>query len=173
MLTDKQRKGLLTAYSDEHTLYPDTDPMFGTHPKTIRFLVSKGLIEAQDEGDVDSEYDLTKRGRRALGMTGRAMTKPARMKTAVVRATCLLVGVEPSELKGSVIRPKQLGSAVWLNDEDEADYDDALMLVDLRSAGLGRVDELDWYCVAKLVGELGFPCSVEANRSVVSFWPED
>ena len=172
MLSEKERNGLMLAYSDDNILYPDTDPMFGTHPKTVRSLLNKGLVTPYDEGEFDSEYDLTAKGRKALGLTGALMKKPARIKTAVVRAIIHFIDDAP-ELKACVFPPKKLNAVVWLNDEDQADYDDALILVDLREDELGHVDEHCWPCVAKLVGELGFPCDVEANRKIVSFWSQD
>lgn len=171
MLSDKQRDALMKAYSDDYTLYADSDPMFGTHPKTIGALVSKGLIEPLDEDD-ETEYDITAAGRKALGLTGSAMKKPGRVRTAVHRAIVLFLGDTP-DLKASIFPPKKLNAAVWVNDEQQADYSDAMMLVDLREADLGQVDEHVWSCVAKLLGELGWDCYVEANRKIVSFWPDD
>ena len=172
MLSDKEHKALMFAYSEDLTLVADTDPMFGSHPRTIRALAKKGFIEAYDEDDEESEYELTRAGRVALGLTAAAMKKPARVKTAVLRAIRIFIG-ETRELKACVFPPKQLNAQVWVNDEQAADYIDAMMLVDLREADLGFVDEHCWTCVGQLVGELGFPCDVETNRQIASFWPQD
>ncbi len=169
MLSDKQRAALLMAYSDDYSLVADSDPMFGAHPQTIRALVKKGLLEAESE-DEDAEYELTSKGRKALGLTGSAMKKPGRLKTAVHRALVLFVDDAP-DLKACIFPPKKLNATVWLHDEAPLDYDDALMLVDLREADLGRVDEHIWSCVAKLLGELGWECYVEANRQIAAVWP--
>ena len=45
-MTEKQRSALLLAASSQHILICDSDPLFGVHPRTIRALLKKARITA-------------------------------------------------------------------------------------------------------------------------------
>ena len=172
MLSEAAIDALTVAYTDCYSLYPSDDSSMGAHPNTIRSLVKKGLIEAEDEDDFECEYFITAKGREALGLTGKALNKPKRLKTAVERAIVHFIG-DTGLLKESIFPPKDLNAAVWVNDEQQADYTDALMLVDIHEAELGQVGHHVVSAIGGYVRELGFDIFVESNHRFIEFWPEE
>ena len=72
-----------------------------------------------------------------------------------------------------MFEPEDLPGAVWVNDDQQADFSEALWLVDTGESDLIGFDDVDWACVARLVSELGFPCYTSSTRYIQAFWPED
>lgn len=170
MLSEAAIDALTIAYGDTISLFPDAYGGSGNHPRTIRTLVNKGLLEPEDEDDFECEYFITQKGRKALGLSGAAMKKPKRLKTAVHRAIVHWIG-DTGLLTENIYPPSGLSAAVWVNDEQQADYSDALMLVDIHDAELGRVDDFIVSAIEKMVRELGFDVAVETSRLFIEFWP--
>ena len=172
--TDRQRHALMLAYSEHHVLYGYGDEFTGVSPNTTRSLLARGWVVPIDPDDIDDELVITRTGKRVLGLTGVFLRKPKRMKTAVVRAVGYFVYPEP-KLRAATFRPEKLNSTVWVNDEQKADFSDALLVVDMSQADLVGLadDELSWACAATLVSELGFPCYVSRTRYVQAFWPDE
>ena len=171
-MSEKEKLALMRAYGDDYCLQPDESSEFGPHPRTIRSLVKKGLIEPEDEDYFYCEYDITSAGRVALGVTGSLMRKPKRLKTAIRRAIGHFMGETPN-LGRCVFTPDKLSYVVWVNDEQQADYGDALMLVDIDAADLMGFEDFRWSCVGALVRDLGFECYADVDRLLVAFWPDD
>jgi hypothetical protein len=170
MLSEAAINALTTAYGETISLFPDAFGEQGNHPRTIRALVKKGLLEPEDEDDFECEYFITKKGRQALGLSGSAMTKPKRLKTAVRRAIVHWIG-DTGLLSENIYPPSQLSAVVWVNDEQQADYSDALMLVDTHGAELGQVDDFVVGAIERMVRDLGFDVAVETSRLFIEFWP--
>ena len=171
MLSDKARTSLMYAYVEEYSLYPDEDRV-GAHPRTIRSLVKKGLIEPEDEEDFDCDYTITDAGREALGLTGSLMRPPKRLKTAIHRAIVHFLD-DTGDLRKHIYTPDKINAVVWVNDEQQADYSEALMVVDVIDADLRIYEDYEWECVGELVRELGFECYVDVGRQIAAFWPID
>jgi hypothetical protein len=173
-LTESQRHALLLAYSSRHELYDYGDDFNGVSQSTLRSLVRKGSLEFEDPDDPEGELLLTRQGRAALGLQGAIMRKPKRMSTAVRRALEHLLGGDANIKKPeAVFLPKHIPAALWVNDEQCADFSDALMLVDVDEAGLEGFEDVEWAAVAQMVTELGFPCYAEQTRHIQAFWPDD
>ena len=170
MLSEAAIDALTIAYGETISLFPDAFGERGNHPRTIRALVKKGLLEPEDEDDFECEYFITKQGRQTLGLSGSAMTKPKRLKTAVRRAIVHWIG-DTGLLAENIYPPSQLSAAVWVNDEQQADYTDALMLVDVHGAELGQVDDFVVGAIERMVRDLGFDVAVETSRLFIEFWP--
>ena len=170
MLSEAAIDALTIAYTNTYSLFPDAYGERGTHPRTIKTLVKKGLLEPEDEDDFECEYFITKQGRQALGLSGSAMSKPKRLKTAVRRAIVHWIG-DTGLLGENIYPPSQLSAAVWVNDEQQADYSDALILVDVHGAELGQVEDFIVGAIERMVCELGFDVAVESSRRFIEFWP--
>ena len=172
MLSEAAIDALTIAYGETISLFPDRESGQGYHPRTIRALVKKGLLEPEDEDDFACEYFITAKGKEALGITSAAMKKPKRLKTAVCRAVAHWVG-DTGLLNENTYPPSQLSAAVWINDEQQADFSDALMLVDIHGAELGEVDDFILAAIERMVRDLGFCIAVEASRRFIEFWPDE
>ena len=168
-----RHRALMRAYSDEHTLYPERVPMFGVRPSLLRALLADGLVCPEEAGAFECEHRLTRRGRHALGLKGAVMRAPARERTAVLRAIRHFIA-DSAALPQSLLVPASLSAPLMHNDAVAHDFTDAMLLVDLRAARLGTPDALRWGCVARLVSELGHPCTVEVDRGarIAAFWPD-
>ena len=172
MLSEAAIDALTIAYGDTISLFPDAYGERGNHPRTIQALVKKGLLEPEDEDDLECEYFITAKGKEALGITPAAMKKPKRLKTAVCRAIVHWIG-DTGLLTENIYPPSQLSAAVWINDEQQADYSEALMLVDIHGAELGQVDDFVAAAIERMVRGLGFCIAVEASRRFIEFWPDE
>ena len=173
-LTESQRHALLFAYSSRHELFDFGDEFGGVSQSTLRSLVRKRLLEFEDPDDREGELLLTRKGRAALGLEGAVMRRPKRMATAVRRALAhLLDGDANIKKPEAVFLPKHIPATVWVNDEQCADFSDALMLVDVDEAGLDGFEDVEWSAVALMVTELGFPCYAERTRHLQAFWPDE
>ena len=107
-----------------------------------------------------------------MGNTSKILKKPKRIKTAIVRAISLFMST-PSAPSKSIFPPRKLSFSVWINDEQQADYSSALMLVDINEADLNGWEDYHWSCVGALVRELGFNSYADVGRLLVAFWPDD
>jgi hypothetical protein len=172
MLSEKARDALMYAYGDEYCLQPDEFGDSGVHPATIRALLRKGFVEPEDEDDFWCDYTITKAGKDALGITAALKRPPKRIKTAILRAVALFLEDTPG-LKSSVYPPSQLNAVIWYNDEQQADYSDALMVLDLDGADMRGFDDHWWTCVGQLVRDLGFEVYADVGRLIVAFWAEE
>ncbi len=164
-----QREALITAYTDCTYLIPADPDEEGVEPKTIRSLVKNGLIEADDKGDFWGSYSLTKYGRDMLGLNQSVMRKPKGLKTALKRAITLFM--EPhAQLGNAIFPPAKINSTKWADDEWEADYSDALMVIDIDLLGMTDFDEKYWGAVARLVRELGFDIDIDCDGLIGAVW---
>ena len=172
--TFAQDHALRLAYSDAYVLYDFSDELDGVSASTLRSIKRRGWVEV-DPNDPDGDtLCLTTGGRTALGLQGGLLRKPKRVRTALYKAIEHFL-TEKSSVRhqGAVFRPKDLSAAVWVNDEQRADFGDALLLVHLDEADLLDFEALDWSCVARLVSELGFPCYTSKTRYIQAFWPDE
>ena len=170
MLSEAAIDALTIAYGETLSLFPDGDSGQGYHPRTIQALVKKGLLEPEDEDDFECEYFITAKGKQALGITKSALKKPKRLKTAVQRAIAHWIG-DTGLLTENIYPPSDLSAAVWINDEQQADYSEALMLVDIHGAELGQVDDFLIGAIEQMVREIGFSVAVETCWRFIEFWP--
>jgi hypothetical protein len=168
MLTEKARDALMIAYGDQISLYPD-EWGIGAHPNTIRSLVKKGLIAPDEDDDFWCEYDITDAGKIALGIVPALRRPPKRLKTAICRAIGVFLE-EPFTLRSGIFTPDKIHAVVWVNDEQQADYSEALMVVDLTDADLYGFEDHWWACVGQLVRDMGFEVYADVGRQIVAFW---
>ena len=172
--TEAQEAALRLAYSDDHLLYDEADEFDGVSPATLRSLHRHRWVVADPTDRSGDSLVLTSRGRRALGLEGSLLRKPKRMKTALLRAIeHFLTDRADVRSPGAMFEPEDLPGAVWVNDDQQADFSEALWLVDTGECDLIGFDDVDWACVARLVSELGFPCYTSSTRYIQAFWPED
>jgi hypothetical protein len=173
-ITEGQSQALMLAYSDQYILYGCADEFDGTSPASLRAVLRKGWVRPVDMDDPEDELEITEAGRVALGVPGVLKAPPKRMKTAMVRALGhFLTPAANLRSPDAIFPPAKLSGAVWANDEQRADFSEALLLVDMDAAGLTGFEELDWSCAARLVTELGFPCTVSCMRHIQAFWPDE
>ena len=173
-LTESQSHIVRMAYSDDYVLYGGSDDFDGVSPASLRSVLKRGWVAPVDPDDPDDELELTEAGRSALGIPAALKAPPKRFKTAVLRALDHFMGPESATRQpGAVFRPECLPGTVWVNDEQKADFSEALLLVDMDEADLNGFDQVDWSCAARLVSEMGFPCYVTNQRYIQAFWPEE
>lgn len=173
-MTEAQSHILRLAYSDQYTLYGYSDEFSGISPASLRAVLRKGWVAPVDPEDPEDELGLTESGCQALGLPGVLKAPPKRMKTALVRALGHFLAPDANLRKPEAIfPPAKIPAVVWVNDEQRADFSEALLLVDMDEAGLSGFDEVDWSCAARLVTQLGFPCAVSRTRHIQAFWPDD
>lgn len=172
--TSSQETALRMAYSCDHILSGYSDEFGGVARSTLRSIRQRRWVEPADPEEPEDELVLTKDGRKALGLAGALLRPPKRMRTALIRAVGhFLDEGAPLRDRSAIFPPRRLSSAVWVNDEQCADFGEALLLVDMDEADLSGFEEVDWCCVARLVSELGFPCHVTRTRYIQAFWPEE
>jgi len=173
-ITEAQSQALRLAYSDQHILYGYADEFDGVSPASLRAVVRKGWVGPLDPEDPEDELELTEAGRQVLGLPAVLKAPPKRMKTALVRALGHFLAPDANLRKpDAIFPPSEIPAVVWVNDEQRADFSEALLLVDVDEAGLSGFDEVDWSCAARLVSELGFPCYVDRTRHIQAFWPDE
>jgi len=173
-ITEAQSQILKLAYSDQHILYGFADEFDGISPASLRAVLRKGWVRPVDPDDPEDELELTTAGREALGLPGVLKAPPKRMKTALVRALAHFLTPDANLKKpDAIFPPKELPAVVWVDDEQQADFSEALLLVDIDEAAMAGFEDVDWSCAARLVSELGFPCYASRTRHIQAFWPDE
>ena len=170
-LTEKQRRALLYAYSDEYELMVDDGWGDGHSPSTLRSLVKRGLLAA-DGTDRDSLEcaELTAAGERALGI--RAYQTPKRASTALRRSLRALV----PDLEEDALAIGRAVSRVCVEEGPYGNlYSDPTGVVGAvrRAAADDDDEDVLWTCVARMASEMGHPMSASRVRHLVYFHPED
>lgn len=173
-VTEAQSQILRLAYSDQHILYGFADEFDDISPASLRAVLRKGWVSPVDPDDPDDELELTGAGREALGLPAALKAPPKRMKTALVRALSHFLAADANLRKpDAIFPPKELPAVIWVDDEQQADFSEALLLVDMDEAAMTGFEDVDWACAARLVTELGFPCYASRTRHIQAFWPDE
>jgi len=164
--TEKQLEALLLAYADGFCceLQGDIDGDFAPHPRTIRALLRKELVEPDPAAP--SLARPTDAGRAALGIAGLQAPDDGDATATIRRAVAVLVDPDV------VVYGPDDGVAMPVHDEGEYNWDGLLALVE-RPPWRGN-DEVRFAAAATLATEWNLACYSEVvNGHWVALWPAE